>query len=72
MFTHDDLILRAGGQIAKRHLDRATSALNYLFSHFGQKWVEFELVVQYITDPDIIKALGKDRVYSGVDLAPAS
>jgi hypothetical protein len=67
MYTDSDLIEMSGKQLSSKYYHRSVNAFNELSKMFGKDWVDTEVVLQYVYDPVIIKALGTDRIYRGIN-----
>jgi hypothetical protein len=64
-YTEEDIKSISQNQLNSKYYDRTLVALNGLSDILSKEWVEKELAYFY-TDPELIQALGKDRMYRGI------
>ena len=64
-YTEEDIKKISLNQLNSKHYDRTLVALNGLSDILSKEWVEKELAYFY-PDPEVVKALGRDRTYTGI------
>lgn len=64
-YTVDDIKQISLNQLNPKHYDRVLNALNGLLKILPRKWIENEITYHY-TDTNLIKLLGRDRMYTGI------